>query len=105
MMGRLRQYTEADFRAWLDRDARRKELQREARQLQAENDVVAEDLLALFRADGKSSCRRGNCVAEIEVKPGTVSWKDEFLRAVGSEAATAIAAAVPSRESVKIREV
>lgn len=101
----LKPFTEEALREWVERDNRRRDLEREARQIKAENDLVAKDLLTALKAAGKSELSRGPYVAEIETSRGTVSWKEEFLRVAGSAAATELANAAPTKEAVKIRQV
>lgn len=102
---RLKPFDEAALREWCERDAHRLDLEREARQLKAENDLVAKDLLEALKAAEKIKLVRGRFEAEIETKRGTVSWKEEFLRVAGAAAATKLVEAAPEKESVKIREV
>ena len=100
----LRAFTEDALREWLERDGRRKDLEREARQLAAENKLVADDLLAAMKEAGKNQLRRGPILATIDTSHGSVSWKDAFVRVAGAEAATELQAQAPTRESISIRE-
>jgi len=101
----LKQFDEAALKEWVERDERRLELEREARQLDQENKLTAQDLLRALKEAGKTKVARGLFEAEIENKRSQVSWKDVFLRIVGAEAASKIAANAPMKESVKIRRV
>lgn len=101
----LKPFTEQALREWVERDERRRDLEREARQLAAENELIAKDLHAALKAAGKTDLQRGGFGAEIEVTRGTVPWRDEFLRVAGSAAAKELADAAPSKERVKIRRL
>lgn len=97
-MDPLRAFTEDQFREWVERDRRRKELKRESDQLDATNKILAGDVAKALAAAGKTEVRRGEFRATFVDGPRQPAWKDEFLRIVGEEAAaTVVAATEPSR--------
>lgn len=99
----LRAFDEQALREFVERDERRKGLEREARQLAAENDLVKKDLLAALKDAGKTEISRGDFAASIKTSAGTVSWKEAFLRVAGADEADKLAKAAVPRESVEIR--
>ena len=101
----LKPFTEQALREWVERDERRKDLEREARQLDAENKLVAADLLAVLKAAGQAKITRGEFTAEQDKAKGSVSWKDAFIRAQGADAAIKLAAAAPEKDVVKIHRI
>jgi len=88
----LKRFTEDDFRQWVERDEHRRDLEREARQLKAENDLVAQDLFAGLEANEKTELVRGEFVGFITERKDAVSWKNEFLRIEGAAAAAKLQA-------------
>lgn len=81
----LRAFDAATLQEWYERDQRRKDLEREARQLAAENAVMAKDLQAALIAAGRTEIARGEYRAGLVDGRATVAWKEEFIRVAGAE--------------------
>jgi len=97
-MSSIRDFTEEKLKGVFERDQRRRLIEREARQLQQENDLVLKDLDAVLQEKGYSSLMRGLYRAVYIEGRATVSWKDQFILHVGSGIAQQlIDEAVPSR--------
>ena len=98
-MAGIRSITEQQLRDWVERDQRRADLERQARQLKKENDLILESIEQTLDAAGKAELVRGAFRAAFEAGRGSVSWKDEFVRRHGAEEAQAlIDAAEPTRK-------
>lgn len=104
-MGGLKAFTEETFREWVERDERRKDLEREARQLKTENDLITDDLFQSLKAADKTTVVRGKYRGELTKRSGTVSWKQEFIRSAGAVKADALAKAAPPVEGASIVRV
>ena len=94
-MTTLRNIDAETLRAWHERDQRRKDLERQARQLKVENDQVAGEIKAALEEEDKSEVRRGDFRARLVPGRPTVPWKEEFIRALGADAAAEVLAAAP----------
>jgi len=101
----LRSYDEEVLREWVENDRRRKDLEKEARQLKEQNDLVAKDLLAALQAAGKAEITRGAFRAQIIDGRAYPSWKEEFIRRNGADEAAKIAAAQVAPKKVEIVEI
>lgn len=91
---------------WHELDSRRKELEREARQLVAERDLLSTDLQASLEAMGKDQCTRGAYRVSLVEGRAVVAWKDEFVRRLGAELAAKLAQeAVPGPKRIQVEEI
>lgn len=99
--------TKADFSKWQELEAKRLELQREAKAIAALLEPIEEKFEAFVRAKEPKKLSIATCgfVLAIQTKPGTVKWKDEFIRVEGTEAAEALSKAAPTRETLSIEPI
>lgn len=98
--------TYKDIEQYLELEEGRKRLEREARALGKQSGEIADKLLAFARAHGgkAQSILRSGYVLAVVTKPGTVEWKKEFVRQAGLDAAEALIAAAPTRESLSVEK-
>ena len=89
-------------REWFEKDQRRKELESEARQIDAECDIHHKDLLVAMEEAGRVEITRGPYRASVVDGSASVSWKAEFLRVAGGEAATELTKAAKEHPPKKI---
>jgi hypothetical protein len=96
--------TKVDIEQYLELDARRRALMREASDIAKQQAEVADKLSEFVAAHGgrERSCTRSGYVLAIITKPGSVSWKPEFIRVAGEAAAEALIAAAPPREALTV---
>lgn len=75
-------------------------LERQARALKKQIDELDEKLLAYVRENGGKlrSVNKFGFLLSIQLKNGTPSWKEEFIRELGLEAAEKVAAAAAERK-------
>lgn len=83
-------------------DERRRELEREARQLKQELELLENDIVAAVRASGKNQLRRGNYLAVLLDYRSQPRWKEEFIRVAGAEAAVHIALNAPVVQRLQV---
>jgi hypothetical protein len=100
----LRSFDLDAFQGYAAREARRLELEREARTLAKENELFRDDLEAALDAAGKTSLTRGPHEAGFEESRAAIAWKTEFIRVAGADAASELAAAAPSKRKLVIRK-
>lgn len=86
-MNSLKIYTEDTLRGLFERDKERKKLERDARQLEAQNAPILKELEKALRAEGRSGLLRGIFRALFIDGRASVSWKDEFIKLQGAVAA------------------
>lgn len=98
-------------KAWLENylalEEQRKAKAREAADLEKQQAELRAQLVAWIAANGgkaKSVQRSGYLLALVKVK-GQVPWKQEYIKACGAEAAEALAAKPPMRESLVIEKL
>lgn len=104
-MEALRKVTEELLQQWHERDQKRKKLASEARQLEAENALVAGEIEAAMLADEKNEFRRGEFRVSFVDGIRQVKWKDEFIKVAGSEAAVKAFEAAPVPRKLSIAKV
>jgi len=86
-------------------DAKRRELESQARPYAAEVRRIDAELIAALDAAGKTNAKRGSFRVAIVEKPGRVKWRDEFITIAGpATAQELIDKAKPSR-SVSVSSV
>jgi hypothetical protein len=98
----LRTLTPETLLLWHERDERRRALEREARQLKQANDQVEDAIEAALLREGKEACRRHGFKLELVNGRAVVSWKEEYLKVAGPEAAAAAIAAAPTPKRLAI---
>lgn len=76
-------------------DQRRRELERQARQLKAEADLLGRDIEAFLEQSGRQQLRRGDYLARWVETRAPVAWKQEFIRIAGAEEAIRLSLAAP----------
>lgn len=93
--------TAEQLQRWLELDQERKDLERKARLLARDQELISLALDAALQAAGVDKAKRGD--AEVHYVDGriNVSWKDEFLKLAGPEKAAAVQAAAASQPPPK----
>lgn len=98
---KLPRLTVANCARFLELKQERLELERQARALATEERQLAELMLIHTRAAG-GMLKKGKLKLAIEQKPGSVSWKSEFIRVAGADAANKLIAAAPVGERLVV---
>jgi len=97
--------TRHEIEEFLELDKRRKELEREARQLKARQDRIEADLLVFTRAKskkpGSAVTRSGFTLSIFEGRP-YVNWKNEFVDVAGNDKAELLIKAAKGREKIQV---
>lgn len=88
-------------RYW-DLDERRRQLEREARQLKQELDILEAEISAALRAAGKTQLRRGQYLAMLVDYRAAPRWKEEFIRLAGADKAVEIALNCPVVQRLQV---
>jgi hypothetical protein len=99
--------TSTDIETYLSLEEERLELGRKARDLEKKAEPLKKKLKEFVRIKGGkalSTVRSGFRLA-LELVNGSVSWKPEFIRVAGQDAADEIIAACPKRESLSVERV
>jgi hypothetical protein len=86
--------TRAEFQEFLDLRKRRRELNQEAANLERAEKITAAKLLAMAQEAGGTLKKHGHQITAKKM-PGRPAWKDEVIKALGADAATAIQLAAP----------
>lgn len=90
-----RAITRKDIETYLDLEDRRRAAFRTAYDLAAQADQLGDEIAAFVEANKKGKTRvvdRSGYRLSILQRPGRVKWKDEYVTALGEEAAAAIEA-------------
>lgn len=97
--------TRKDLLRYLELDAKRLALNREAKALEREQDLIEPKIKDAIRTDGKKGAlfKWGYNLLLTMVR-GQVKWKDEFIRVAGAEEASKVAENPPDRESLVIEK-
>jgi hypothetical protein len=85
---------------------RRKELEREASNLERECKPLKERIVAFVRQERSESQRavtKFGFLLELVARAGRVAWKDKFCEFVGSDKALEIEKAAPPTESLSVK--
>lgn len=95
--------TRAELDRYVQIDAERKRLNREADLLKAQQEELGNKLRQFCRVQGGDalSVERSGYRLSISHVKGSVAWKQEFVRVAGVEAAERIAIAAPLREQLE----
>ena len=94
----------AELARYFELEAERKSLQRQAKDLEKLQAELEEKFTAYVLAEGgpeRALMRCGYRLA-IDSKPGSVSWKGEFLKLAGPERAEELVQAAPSKDVLVI---
>jgi hypothetical protein len=98
----LRRITDIMLAEYVSLNEKRQALSREARTIGDKLGIIEEQVEQALKAAGKTKLERSDYVAQLKNANGTVSWKKEFVRLAGDEAATALQAAAPKKTEVTI---
>lgn len=99
-----RKITEEKLTRWYVLNKERLDLEREARQLDKERELLSTEFKAALEADGKASVSRGRFrVSLVDGRP-SVAWKDELVRIAGADKAAELVAAAPVPKRVQVEE-
>ena len=97
-------FSKAELAEYFELEERRLSLQRQAKDLAALQEKLEENFRAYVESDGgteRALMRCGYRLA-INTKPGSVRWKNEFVRVAGSGAAEELIAAAPTMDVLVI---
>lgn len=96
--------TIARVEEYLALQEKRRDLNRQADALEREEKVIAAELVALVESDGGKArvVTKGSHKISLVEKPGSVRWKDEFIRVAGADEATALQANCPPRLALTV---
>lgn len=91
---------------WIDLNTRRLELEREARVLDKERELLSLEFQQALDAKGQESMKvgGGEFVVKLVEGNGSVKWKDEFIRLAGAAKATELTAAAPKPKKVVVEK-
>jgi hypothetical protein len=97
--------TAAELKRYFALDAQRLSLQRQAKALVALQEKIEERMIAVVEADGGRERTVLTCgyVLALQDAPGTVKWKDEFVRVAGSDEAERLVEAAPKKEKLTVQ--
>lgn len=94
--------TPADCQKWIDLEARRLELEREARKAESDRDLLSKQFQAYLDEMGATSLKRGKFdIAIVDGRP-SVAWKDEFVKVAGAEKASALSASATGKKKIQV---
>ena len=95
----------AEIEKYVALNTERLALQRQADALKKQEDVIVDRLKAYASANGgkTQSCRLFGYVLAIVKKAGVIAWKQEFVKALGADAAAALTA--PDREALTVTKI
>lgn len=87
---------------YVELDEERKGLEREARNIQKEIELIGDEFREELKRRKVNSVKEGSYQVQLVDGRASVSWKDEFIRIAGSERAIEIqdAAPIPKRLQV-----
>lgn len=99
--------TKKEIEAYLDLHERRKALQRQARDLDKQAELIEEKLMEYVAAEGgaERSVRSCGFVLAIQTARGSVSWKQEFIAVAGEKKAESLIAAAPPRDVLSVERI
>ena len=99
--------TYKDIEAYVALEAERLEHQRKAEDLKKQAEPYKAKLLEFVRAKGGKalSITRSRFLLAIKLVAGSVSWKPEFIKVAGQEAADEISKNCPKRESLCVERL
>ncbi|MEL6897743.1 MAG: hypothetical protein AAFP90_16710 [Planctomycetota bacterium] len=80
----------------------RKRLERQARSLKTESDIIMEEARTALKESGKQQIKRSGFVVHYVPGRATVRWKDAFIARCGSAAAEEVQAAASAPQAVAI---
>lgn len=91
---------------WIELNTRRLELEREARALDKERELLSVEFQQALDAKGQDVMKvgGGEFVIKLVEGNGSVKWKDEFIRVAGSAKATELTAAAPKSKKVVVEK-
>lgn len=90
---------------WLTLNARRLELEREARAVEKEKDLLSTEFKAALDAEGKDSITRGKFRVGLVAGRPSVSWKDELVGRLGAELANSIVQRAPVPRKIQVEDL
>lgn len=99
--------TRSELEQYFDLHEQRKALNRQAADLEKQADRIEPKIWAFIKKHGgraRSLSKWGFNLA-VKFARGSVSWKSEFIAAVGQAKADELAAAAPQRESLSVEKV
>lgn len=96
--------TATDIESYLEIEDQRLALGRQQRDLEKQAAPLKKKLMDFVRAKGGKAMAvtRSGFRLAIELVTGSVSWKPEFIRVAGQDAADEISANCPKRESLRV---
>lgn len=99
--------TAEDIKAYLDLDEKRKALQRETRALEKLQQPYADKIKRFIRAKEPKSLSATRCGYRLSIKLSKAApqWKHEYIAVQGVEAAEALIAQQPERESLQVEAI
>lgn len=97
--------TLAKLQRWHELDKQRLELQRAAAQYEKDRDLLSIELKEELERSQKDAVIRGQFRCFLKDGTPYVSWKDEFVKAKGAEAAAELVKAAPIRRKVYVEEL
>lgn len=100
--------TKALLEEWATCEERRLEFQRQASDLGKRQREIERDLMPAVLARCAGAVRRiVTCGYELAIttRPGTVSWKSEFIRVTSEAAAALLVKNAPAKDSLEIRKL
>lgn len=101
-VGKLQSVTLQELERFAELEERRKQADREARNLGKEIAQLRRKFEAAMQADGKQAATRyGFRLVFVEGRP-RVAWKDEFIRIAGSESADQLMADAPRPAKLEV---
>lgn len=90
---------------WMELNTRRLELEREARILDKERELLSVEFKQTLEAKGQESMKvGGEFLVKLVEGTGSVKWKDEFIRVAGAAKATDLAASAPKTTKIVVEK-
>ncbi len=99
--------TTKDIDTYFALDAKRKAFNRQAKDIEKQQDEIEDKLLAYTRVHGGDAKSTETCGARLAIitKNGAVPWKEEFIRTQGLKAAEKLIAAQPTKEALQVERL
>ena len=98
----MAQITRKTIEAYLELDAQRKALSRQASDLKKKQDELEEQLKTFVRESGERTVKRSGYVLSLTTEKGSVAWKGEFVKLAGQQRAEELIAAAPTKEGFSV---
>lgn len=94
--------TRAELDEYAQLDAEIKAVEKEMRTLAVRRKQIAAAVLEQMIAGGKAQRTRYGYSLQLVEKPGSVAWKDLFVRECGAETAAELQAEAPTKHAIVI---